>query len=204
MQVERKEFSLLKYAGTSHLKSHIERAHSSLMSNIEHQREVKLAIKEMIPNKRLREIPKPKFNKSPIGLNLAALSSKPVVKEEKKKTILDKGFFKKDYSVAKRSDYTPLKFIQALWIMQNSRPCLLVEDVGLKRVVKYLDKHAPFYARNTISRACRAVYGFTFDAIRHRIRLSQKYFRQEPFIVIQGDSWTSQGNLKVFGVSCSI
>ncbi len=205
--LQKNKLPLFKYVTTSYVGSHLSRAHADIFNCKEKQREIKDAITALFENKRIRDYPcssssgKRSSLSDITGLNLDPINVNAVKVENK--TILDHNFFKKKYSRKVNRDYSVMKYYQALWIMENSRPCLMSDDVGLHRLITYLDSDAPKASRMTIARACKVVYGFAIDEIKRRIKLSCDYFKGERFVCIQGDSWTSQSLMNVFGLSAS-
>ena len=87
--------------------------------------------------------------------------------------------------------------------MNAGRPNLLSEDEGYRSVKEFLDLNTVHFSRKSIGRAQNVIYGFCLEKVRERIRESAAYFEDQPFISIQADSWTSQSNFNVYGISVS-
>ncbi len=100
------------------------------------------------------------------------------------------------------SDYEPVKYAEALWLMMRGRPPNLVNDPEYRYMKKRLDNGVQYFDRKTIVRAEQVIHGFVYQEVLKRIHASHKKFNM-PFISIHGDCWTSQANVSVFGVSIS-
>ena len=100
-------------------------------------------------------------------------------------------------------DMTPLVYLEGLWCLMRNRPDLIVNDPEYRDIKRFLNAGAPMKDRKTIVRAQSVIHGFVFEAIEKRINESAKFFYHQPFISLQGDAWTSQGNKTYFGISAS-
>ena len=100
-------------------------------------------------------------------------------------------------------NYDELKYLEALWTMRCARPTVIVEDDGYRAVKMFLDLNTRqnSFSRWQIGRAQKIIYGFTLFKLRERIQESAEYFAHRCFISIQADSWTSQANFNVYGIS---
>ena len=91
-------------------------------------------------------------------------------------------------------DYSALKYLEAIWVINRNRRDLIVNDTEKRAIKKFLVAGSPTEDRKTTVRTQTVVHGFKFETIEKRIKKSAEFLNHKPFIALQGDAWTAQNN----------
>ncbi len=98
-------------------------------------------------------------------------------------------------------DYKKLLYLEALWLMESGRPNFLMNDEGYRRVKNFFDSKCQNCGRHAVDRAQKIIYGFCLYRLRSKLKRAAEYFDNQQYITIQGDAWSNQAHIHVYGIS---